>query len=170
MADDAGLPAGRSRLRQLGRALAGRNYRLFFAGQGVSLVGTWMTRLATGWLVLRLAGPDAPWLLGAVSFAGLAPAFPLGPLAGALVDRHRDHGHEGSLVVDAGRGTAIAARRARQYPGPRQDRPDPGRIGSTPPSSPPPGRPDPWGRGGRGVGASRPRTPAPAVASADTHL
>src|SRR4051794_15209278 len=55
MADADAPAAGRSRLRQMGRALAGRNYRLFFAGQGVSLVGTWMTRLATGWLVLRLA-------------------------------------------------------------------------------------------------------------------
>jgi len=70
-----------SRLRAMGRAFANRNYRLFFAGQGVSLVGTWMTRLATGWLVFRLAGAAAPWLLGVVSFAGLAPAFFLGPVA-----------------------------------------------------------------------------------------
>ncbi|MBN9119854.1 MAG: MFS transporter [Planctomycetes bacterium] len=75
----------------MGRALADRNYRLFFAGQGVSLVGTWMTRLATGWLVFRLGGADAAWLLGAVSFAGLAPTFFVGPLAGALVDRWNRH-------------------------------------------------------------------------------
>jgi MFS family permease len=84
-------PESASRWRAIGRAFASRNYRLFFAGQGVSLVGTWMTRLATGWLVFRLGGPDAPWLLGAVSFAGLAPAFVLGPLAGALVDRWNRH-------------------------------------------------------------------------------
>src|SRR5262245_33052413 len=59
-------PDRQSGLRAMGRALANRNYRLFFAGQGVSLIGTWMTRLATGWLVFRLAGEHAPWLLGAV--------------------------------------------------------------------------------------------------------
>src|SRR3954466_834901 len=84
-------PAGPSALRFLGRALADRNYRLFFVGQGVSLVGTWMTRLATGWLVFRLAGPDAPWLLGAVSFAALAPTFFLGLVAGVFVDRWDRH-------------------------------------------------------------------------------
>src|SRR3954452_5014003 len=84
-------PTPTSRLRSMGRAFASRNYRLFFAGQGVSLVGTWMTRLATGWLVFRLGGPDAPWLLGAVSFASLAPTFFLGPLAGVLVDRWNRH-------------------------------------------------------------------------------
>ncbi len=80
-----------SRLRAMGRALADRNYRLFFAGQGISLIGTWMTRLATGWLVFRLAGEDAEWLLGVVSFASLAPAFFLGPLGGVLVDRWNRH-------------------------------------------------------------------------------
>jgi MFS family permease len=84
-------PARESRLWAMGRALANRNYRLFFGGQGVSLVGTWMSRLATGWLVFRLAGPDAPWLLGVVSFAGLAPAFFLAPLAGVFVDRWDRH-------------------------------------------------------------------------------
>src|SRR5437588_11781017 len=91
MADGELRPARVSRLRAMGRAFAGRNYRLFFAGQGVSLVGTWMSRLATGWLVFRLGGSDAPWLLGVVSFAGLAPAFFLGPLAGVLVDRWNRH-------------------------------------------------------------------------------
>jgi MFS family permease len=80
-----------SRLRAMGRAFADRNYRLFFAGQGVSLVGTWMSRLATGWLVFRLGGADAAWLLGVVSFAGLAPTFFVAPLAGALVDRWNRH-------------------------------------------------------------------------------
>src|SRR4051812_11330428 len=80
-----------SRLRAMGRAFADRNYRLFFAGQAVSLVGTWMTRLASGWLVFRLGGPDAPWLLGVVSFAALAPTLFLGPLAGVFVDRWNRH-------------------------------------------------------------------------------
>ena len=45
-----------SRVFGAARALRSRNYRLFFAGQGTSLVGTWMTRVATSWLVYRLAG------------------------------------------------------------------------------------------------------------------
>ncbi len=81
----------RSRLGTMGRAFANRNYRLFFAGQSVSLVGTWMTRLATGWLIFRIAGAAAPWLLGVVSFAGLAPTFFLGPVAGVFVDRWDRH-------------------------------------------------------------------------------
>src|SRR5580698_4039556 len=91
MTTAAPAPAPASRLRSMGRAFADRNYRLFFAGQGVSLIGTWMTRLATGWLVFRLGGPDAAWLLGVVSFAGLAPTFFLAPLAGVLVDRWNRH-------------------------------------------------------------------------------
>lgn len=66
-------------------ALRHRNYRLFFAGQGVSLVGTWLTRIATSWLVYRLTGSAA--LLGVVGFAGLAPTM-LSPLAGVFVDRY----------------------------------------------------------------------------------
>jgi len=77
----------RSRLRTLGRALASRNYQLFFAGQAVSLIGTWMTRMASSWLVFRLSGSNASWLLGVVNFAGLAPTFFLGPIAGVFVDR-----------------------------------------------------------------------------------
>ena len=75
------------RLRSLGRALGHRNYRLFFAGQGISLIGTWMTRLATGWLVFRLSESDPAFLLGLVGFAGQVPGFFLAPFAGALVDR-----------------------------------------------------------------------------------
>jgi len=67
------------------RALAHKNYRLFFAGQSISLIGTWMTRIATAWLVYRLTG--SALLLGVVGFAGQIPSFLLGPLAGVLVDR-----------------------------------------------------------------------------------
>jgi MFS family permease len=67
------------------RALAHRNYRLFFAGQGTSLVGTWITRVATSWLVYRLTGSAAA--LGIVGFAGQIPTFLLAPLAGVWVDR-----------------------------------------------------------------------------------
>ncbi len=71
------------------RALRHRNYRLFFGGQGVSLIGTWMTRVATGWLVYRLTG--SAFLLGLVSFAGQIPILFLGPVAGVWVDRLNRH-------------------------------------------------------------------------------
>src|SRR5215212_9891861 len=71
------------------RALRHRNYRLFFSGQSVSLVGTWMTRIATSWLVYRLTG--SALLLGVVGFAGQIPSFLLAPFAGVLVDRWNRH-------------------------------------------------------------------------------
>jgi MFS family permease len=71
------------------RALRSRNYKLFFTGQGISLIGTWMTRIATSWLVYRLTGSAA--LLGVVGFAGQIPAFVLGPVAGVWVDRWDRH-------------------------------------------------------------------------------
>jgi MFS family permease len=67
------------------RALRHRNFRLFFGGQTISLIGTWMTRVATGWLVYRLTG--SALLLGTVSFAGQIPSFLLAPFAGVWVDR-----------------------------------------------------------------------------------
>jgi len=67
------------------RALRHRNFRLFFCGQSVSLVGTWITRLATSWLVYRLTGSS--FLLGVITFAGQIPTFLLGPVAGVWVDR-----------------------------------------------------------------------------------
>jgi MFS family permease len=71
------------------RALQHRNYRLFFAGQSVSLVGTWITRVATSWLVYRLTG--SALLLGVVGFCGQIPTLLLSPVAGVLVDRHDRH-------------------------------------------------------------------------------
>ncbi|MGH9593978.1 MAG: MFS transporter [Bryobacteraceae bacterium] len=71
------------------RALRSRNYRLFFAGQSISLIGTWMTRLATSWLVYRLT--KSALLLGIVGFAGQIPAFFLAPLAGVWLDRWNRH-------------------------------------------------------------------------------
>jgi MFS family permease len=71
------------------RALQYRNYRLFFGGQIVSLVGTWITTTATSWLVYRLTGSAV--LLGVVGFAGQFPAFLLGPFAGIVVDRQNRH-------------------------------------------------------------------------------
>lgn len=67
------------------RALRHRNYRIFFAGQLVSLTGTWMQSVAQGWLVLRLT--DSPALLGLVAAAASAPVLLLSLGAGALVDR-----------------------------------------------------------------------------------
>lgn len=71
------------------RALRHRNYKLFFGGQGISLIGTWMTRVATGWLVYRLTG--SAFLLGLVSFASQIPILFLGPFAGVWVDRLNRH-------------------------------------------------------------------------------
>jgi MFS family permease len=76
-------------LRLLLRALRHRNYRLFFSGQSISLIGTWMTRIATSWLVYRLT--KSALLLGLVGFAGQIPAFLLTPFAGVLVDRWNRH-------------------------------------------------------------------------------
>ncbi|HEV8128334.1 MAG TPA: MFS transporter, partial [Candidatus Eisenbacteria bacterium] len=73
----------------IGRALAHRNYRLFFAGQSISLIGSWITRVATSWLVYRLTG--SAWTLGVVGFAGQFPTFLLAPVAGVWVDRWNRH-------------------------------------------------------------------------------
>ena len=67
------------------RALRHRNYRLFFGGQTVSLVGTWITRVATSWLVYRLTGSEL--LLGLVAFAGQIPLLLIAPFGGVLGDR-----------------------------------------------------------------------------------
>ncbi len=71
------------------RALRYRNYRLFFSGQTTSLIGTWMTRLATSWLVYRLT--NSAFLLGFIGFAGQIPTFLLAPFAGVWVDRLNRH-------------------------------------------------------------------------------
>jgi MFS family permease len=71
------------------RALSHRNYKLFFSGQGISMIGTWMTRVATSWLVYKLTG--SAFLLGAVGFAGQIPSFVLAPFAGVFVDRWNRH-------------------------------------------------------------------------------
>ena len=67
------------------RALRSRNYRLFFAGQSVSLIGTWIQRIATPWLVYQLT--DSVFLLGLVGFVGQIPIFLLAPFAGVFSDR-----------------------------------------------------------------------------------
>ena len=81
----AGAPRVFSGSSHAWRALRHRNFRLFFGGQSISLIGTWMTRVATSWLVYRLTG--SALLLGTVSFAGQIPTFLFAPFAGVWVDR-----------------------------------------------------------------------------------
>lgn len=90
------LPSEPSGVQFMLRALRHRNYRLFFLGQGVSLIGTWLTTTATSWLVLRLALASPGWLtvattLGVVRFAAQAPMAALAPLAGVWIDRWNRH-------------------------------------------------------------------------------
>ena len=78
----AGEPAG---LRRLGRAFRHASYRYFFAGQLVSMTGTWIQTVAQSWLVYSLTG--SPLMLGTVVFANHLPVFLLSVLAGPLADR-----------------------------------------------------------------------------------
>jgi MFS family permease len=84
MSDSTTFSPTNGRLAATFRSLSHYNYRLFFAGQGISLIGTWMTRVATSWLVYEITGKD--WILGIVSFAGQIPILILAPLAGAWVE------------------------------------------------------------------------------------
>ncbi|MDB4975282.1 MAG: putative transporter [Myxococcaceae bacterium] len=74
---------------RLSRALRHRNYRLFFAGQSISLIGTWLTQVASSWLVYGLT--KSALLLGVASFASQAPTFFLSPFVGVWVDRVDRH-------------------------------------------------------------------------------
>jgi MFS family permease len=71
------------------RALQYRNFRLFFAGQLISLTGTWMQNVAQAWLVYRLTGSAV--LLGAAGFASQIPVFLLAPAGGVVADRYSRH-------------------------------------------------------------------------------
>lgn len=82
---EAALQSTPTRVSEALRAMRSRNFKLYISGQSVSLIGTWMTRIATSWLVYRLSG--SPLLLGFVSFAGQIPTFLLAPFAGVLIDR-----------------------------------------------------------------------------------
>src|SRR5215471_1421504 len=84
------LPASsRSRFATAVRALRHRNFQLFFAGQLISLIGTWMQTVAQSWLVYRLTGSTL--LLGTVGFAGQIPVFLVAPFGGAIADRTNRH-------------------------------------------------------------------------------
>ena len=77
------------RLRDAFRALRYYNFRLFFAGQLISLIGTWMQTVAQSWLVYRLTGSSA--LLGLVGFSSQIPVFLFSPFGGVAADRHNRH-------------------------------------------------------------------------------
>ena len=84
------MTLGSERLKNLGnvramRALRYRDFRLFFVGQTISLVGTWMQIIAMSWLVYRLTG--SPFILGLVGFCGQVPSMFVAPFAGVLADR-----------------------------------------------------------------------------------
>ncbi len=85
MSDPKVERGAQTRTRSLLRALHSRNYRLFVAGHGISLVGTWMQQVAMSWLVYRLTG--SAMLLGIVGFTSQIPSFFLAPVAGVLADR-----------------------------------------------------------------------------------
>src|ERR1700742_2632537 len=67
------------------RALRHRNFQLFFAGQLISLVGTWMQTVAQSWLVYRMT--NSALLLGTVGFASQIPVFIMAPIGGIVADR-----------------------------------------------------------------------------------
>src|SRR6202166_192781 len=71
------------------RALRHRNFQLFFSGQLISLVGTWMQDIAQDWLVYRLTGSSL--LMGTVAFVSQIPIFLLAPVAGIVADRYNRH-------------------------------------------------------------------------------
>jgi MFS family permease len=77
------------RIRTVFRSLRYRNYRLFFTGQTISLIGTWMQRIALPWLVYHITG--SALLLGIVSFSGQIPTFLLAPIAGVITDKFSKH-------------------------------------------------------------------------------
>jgi MFS family permease len=79
----------RSRFRDMVRSLRHRNFQLFFSGQLISLIGTWMQNIAQAWLVYRLTGSSL--LLGMVGFAGQIPIFLFAPLGGLAADRWNRH-------------------------------------------------------------------------------
>ena len=76
-------------LKTMVRALRHRNFRLFFSGQSISLIGTWMQRVALSWLVYQMT--HSAFLLGIVGFSGLIPNLLLTPFAGVVADRWNRH-------------------------------------------------------------------------------
>ncbi len=85
VAEEMAAERANSRFAHAWRALKHRNFKLFVSGQSLSVIGTWMTRLATSWLVYRLTG--SALLLGVVGFSGQILTFLLAPFAGVWVER-----------------------------------------------------------------------------------
>jgi MFS family permease len=83
------LPEKDAGLRSMIRAFRHRNFRLYFGGQSVSLIGTWVQQIALSWTIYQLT--HSSFLLGLVSFAGQLPLFIVTPFAGVLVDRWNRH-------------------------------------------------------------------------------
>ena len=79
----------KTNFKEILRSLKYRNYRLFFAGQGISLIGTWMQQIALSWLVYKLT--NSALLLGLVGFFGQVPVFVITPFTGVLIDRWNRH-------------------------------------------------------------------------------
>ncbi|MHB1921680.1 MAG: MFS transporter [Chitinophagaceae bacterium] len=71
------------------RSLKYRNYRLYFTGQSISLIGTWMQRMAVSWLIFRVT--HSAYMLGLAAFASQFPTFILSPYAGVITDRYNRH-------------------------------------------------------------------------------
>ena len=71
------------------RALKYRNFRVFFFGQGISLIGTWMQYVAMSWLVYKMT--NSAFMLGVVGFSSQIPTFILSPFTGVIADRHNRH-------------------------------------------------------------------------------
>ncbi|MCK9423607.1 MAG: MFS transporter [Bacteroidales bacterium] len=80
------LPKNLEAIKNIFSSLRSRNYRIYFTGQGISLVGTWMQNIALSWLVYRLTG--SVFLLGLVGFTSQIPTFVLAPFTGVLTDRY----------------------------------------------------------------------------------
>jgi MFS family permease len=80
------LPKDLKTLEKVFVSLHSRNYRLYFTGQSISLIGTWMQNVALSWLVYRLTG--SVFLLGLVGFTSQIPTFILSPFTGVLIDRY----------------------------------------------------------------------------------
>ena len=80
------LPTDLIAFRDMFASLRSRNYRIYFIGQGVSLIGTWMQTVALSWLVYRLTG--SVFLLGVIGFTSQIPTFVMAPFTGVISDRH----------------------------------------------------------------------------------
>lgn len=83
------FPKDLESIQHIFSSLRSRNYRIYFAGQGISLIGTWMQNIAMSWLVYRLTG--SVFLLGLIGFTSQIPTFVLAPFTGVLTDRYNRH-------------------------------------------------------------------------------